>query len=88
MQGEYRQGSFVIPTVDGNYVVPPAQTIETFWAYKRTSDGTPIEDRSDMMLVYREVDPATWESVGGGAREMTPEIWAMALSTSDHPHFI
>ena len=29
-------GSFVLPTVDGNYAVPPATVIETFWGYKRT----------------------------------------------------
>ena len=28
-------GSFVIPTADGNYNVPPATVIDTFWAYKR-----------------------------------------------------
>lgn len=33
-------GSWVIPTADGNYGVPPATVIETFWAYKKRACNT------------------------------------------------
>ena len=90
MTGPFESGSFVIP-VGGKYSIAgehPAQVIETFWMYRRTPDGRVIEDRSDMILAYKELDPHSWEAIGDGARAMTDEIWAAAISTKDHPEFI
>lgn len=90
MTGPYQSGSYVLP-VSGNYSLncdTPAQVIEAFWAFRRTPDGRVIEDRDDMVLVYKEVDPTTWEDLDKTARFMTDELWAAAMSTKDHPHLI
>jgi hypothetical protein len=85
-------GSWVIPTADGNYSVPPATVIETFWAYKRTPAGVVIADDTDMVLKYKTVDSGTFEIIpfpdGELAKDVTCMMISMWMSTRLHPHFI
>ena len=87
MEDSFKSGSFVVPTEDGNYACPPAKVIQTFWAFKRRPDGSVIEDRKDMCLMFKWLDEVTWEETDPVAYDMTPELWAKIVDTSDHPHF-
>jgi hypothetical protein len=87
-------GSYVLPNEKGEFPScgPTAKVIETFWAYKKTSSGEVIANDYDMVLMYKFVDPATWNYIpfedGAVAKEVTATMAGQWVSTKYHPGFI
>lgn len=79
-------GSYVLPSEDGSYVVPPATVIETFWAYRSS-----LSD-DDMILKYKVVDPTTFAIIefadGVVAKCVTANMIGRWIPTKFHPDFM